>query len=235
VSTQQIRPLVTKPLFNRSDPTLLKIEISGLLFDNDGVLVDSHEAAETAWAQWGSEYKPGFQLTPSWHGRRAHDIVLELVGPAKFEVANDRINQLEQDSAGLTVALHGSVELTTSLKPGVWTVVTSANPNLARARLEAAGIPVPAELVTAYDVERGKPFGDPYLLGAKRLGLGIEQCVVFEDAEAGVAAAVDAGAGFIVGVSAKAMNTPANLVVRDLSGITFENGILYIPDENRLR
>lgn len=213
----------------------MKIEISGLLFDNDGVLVDSHPAAEAAWRQWGGEYKPGFELTPEWHGRRASEIAFELLGPERFEEANDRINQLEQDSAGLTVPLPGSVELLTSLPTGKWTVVTSANPNLAKARLAAAGLPIPAELVTAYDVERGKPFGDPYILGAQRLGLSTSQCAVFEDAEAGVAAGVDSGAGFIVGVSAKAMNTPANIVVRDLTGITFENGVLYIPDDNRLR
>lgn len=213
----------------------MQIQISGLLFDNDGVLVDSHPAAEAAWRQWGAEYKPGFELTPEWHGRRASEIAFELLGPERFEEANERINQLEQDSAGMTVPLPGSVELTTGLEAGKWTVVTSANPNLAKARLAAAGIPIPAELVTAYDVERGKPFGDPYLLGAKRLGLPITECAVFEDAEAGVAAGVDAGAGFIVGVSAKALNTPANIVVRDLSGITFADGTLYIPDDNRLR
>lgn len=213
----------------------MNVQIAGLLFDNDGVLVDSHPAAEAAWRQWAAEYKPGFELTPEWHGRRANEIAFEVLGPERFEEANNRINELEQASAGMTLPLPGSVALTTSLPVGKWTVVTSANPNLARARLEAAGIPIPAELVTAADVERGKPFGDPYLLGAKRLGLSISDCAVFEDAEAGVAAAVDAGAGFIVGVSAKALNTPANLVVHDLSGITFIDGTLYIPDENRLR
>lgn len=213
----------------------MKIEIAGLLFDNDGVLVDSHPAAEAAWREWGAEYKPGFDLTPEWHGRRANEIVMELIGPERFEEANDRINELEQYSAVQTVSLPGSVDLTRSLPKGKWTVVTSANPNLAKARLAAAGIPIPSELVTAYDVERGKPFGEAYLLGAKRLGLPIGSCAVFEDAEAGVAAGVDAGAGFIVGVSAKAMDTPANVVVRDLTGITFHDGTLYIPDENRLR
>jgi sugar-phosphatase len=101
--------------------------------------------------------------------------------------------------------------------------------------LEAAGIPVPAELVTAYDVKLGKPNPDPYLLGAERLGLLPEDCVVFEDAGAGVEAAISAGVGLVVGVSEKALNTNADIVVKDLTGITFIDGELNIPDKNRLR
>jgi len=101
--------------------------------------------------------------------------------------------------------------------------------------LQAAGIPVPAELVTANDVAQGKPFPDPYLLGAERLGVDPENCVVFEDAAAGVQAAIDAGVGLVVGVSERAIDTDADIVVKDLSGITFDGEELYIPDNNRLR
>mgnify|MGYP000603166521 CR=1 FL=1 len=208
----------------------------GLLFDNDGVLVDSHGAALVAWAKWASEFAPDFNWdAPETAGVRAIDKVRELVAPELVAQANDRINQLEQDTAGETVALGGAVALTTSLKAGEWTVCTSANANLGRARLEAAGIPVPAELVTGDDVERGKPHPDPYLLGAQRLGLDPADCVVFEDAAAGADAAVEAGVGLIVGVSARALDTAADIVVRDLSGITFVDGVLTISDKNRLR
>ena len=208
----------------------------GLLFDNDGVLVDSHGAAMLAWAQWSKEYAPDFNWdTPENAGVRAIDKVREVVAPELVESANDRINQLEQDTASATVALGGAVGLTTSLKPGQWTVCPSANVNLGRARLEAAGIPVPAELVSGDDVERGKPHPDPYLLGAERLGLDPADCVVFEDAAAGADAAVAAGVGLVVGVSARALDTAADIVVRDLNGITFVDGVLTIPDKNRLR
>ncbi|MFM5905146.1 MAG: HAD-IA family hydrolase [Micrococcales bacterium] len=214
----------------------MEFHCRGLLFDNDGVLVDSHAAAAAAWAQWATEFAPEFDWDqPVNAGRRAEDKVREQVPPELFEVANDRINELEQETAGQTVALGGAVELLTGLPAGVWTVCTSANPNLGRARLIAAGLPVPPELVTASDVSAGKPAPDPYLLGAERLGLDPADCVVFEDAQAGALAGIAAGAGLIVGVSEKALETDADIVVRDLSGITFDGEVLHIPDKNRLR
>lgn len=215
----------------------MKFYASGLLFDNDGVLVDSHAAAAEAWSIWCSEYAPHINWDDPQHaGQRAEDKVREWISsPELFEVANNRINELEQITAHTTVALAGAVELTSSLRAGIWTVCTSANPNLAKARLEAAGITVPAELVTAADVKRGKPHPDPYLLGAERLGFTAEDCVVFEDAIAGAEAAEAAGVGLIVGVSAAALDGPADIVIKDLSGITFDGDVLYIPDSNRLR
>lgn len=214
----------------------MKFYASGLLFDNDGVLVDSHQAALEAWAQWASEFAPDFVWdVPENAGRRAEDKVREQVSPELFEIANDRINELEQLSAGQTIALPGAVELVHSLREGTWTVCTSANPNLGRARLLAAGLLVPQALVTAADVARGKPHPDPYLLGAERLGFAPEDCVVFEDAAAGAEAAIAAGVGLVVGVSEKALDTEADIVVRDLTGITFDGDELVIPDKNRLR
>lgn len=214
----------------------MKFFASGLLFDNDGVLVDSHAAAAEAWAQWASEFAPKFNWdVPENAGRRAEDKVREQVAPELFEAANDRINELEQLTAGQTVALPGAVELIHSLPDGTWTVCTSANPNLGRARLLAAGLLVPPALVTAADVARGKPHPDPYLVGAQRLGFAPEDCVVFEDAPAGAEAAIAAGVGLVVGVSALALETEADIVVRDLTGITFDGDVLLIPDKNRLR
>jgi mannitol-1-/sugar-/sorbitol-6-phosphatase len=207
----------------------------GLLFDNDGVLVDSMAGAIKAWRQWGEKYFPGFELTSEHHGKRAQDLVLSMVGQELFKEADDYINALEQDLASETVPLEGAVELTTSLQPGSWTVVTSANPNLARARLTAAGIPIPDELVTAWDVTKGKPDPEPYLLGAQRLGFDIADCVVFEDAASGIQAGLDAGAGLLVGVSEHALKTKADLVVKHLGGIRLQDGELFIPDDLRLR
>lgn len=214
----------------------MRFYASGLLFDNDGVLVDSHAAAAEAWAQWASEFAPQFNWdVPENAGRRAEDKVREQVAPELFDVANDRINELEQLTAGQTVALPGAVELIHSLPDGTWTVCTSANPNLGRARLLAAGLLVPPALVTAADVARGKPHPDPYLVGAQRLGFAPEDCVVFEDAPAGAEAAIAAGVGLVVGVSALALETEADIVVRDLTGITFDGDVLVIPDKIRLR
>jgi len=214
----------------------MKFYAKGLLFDNDGVLVDSHEAARIGWEQWASEYAPHFNWdVPENAGVRAEDKVRALVAPELFDEANNRINDLEQNTAHLTVALPGARELTRSLAAGTWTVCTSANPNLGKARLEAAGIPVPEELVTAADVKNGKPFPDPYLLGAERLNLDPADCVVFEDAIAGVLAGLEAGVGLVIGVSDRALASEADIVVRDLTGITFDGHELFIPDNNRLR
>lgn len=214
----------------------MKVFASGLLFDNDGVLVDSHEAARIGWEQWSSEFAPDFYWdTPENTGIRAEDKVRELVAPELFEKANNRINELEQNTAHLTQPLPGSVELLNSLKPGTWTVCTSANANLGRARLSAAGLPVPDQLVTGDDVARGKPFPDPYLLGAERLGFDAADCVVFEDAIAGVEAAIEAGVGLVIGVSERALKSQADIVVKDLTGITFDGETLFIPDKARLR
>lgn len=214
----------------------MKYFASGLLFDNDGVLVDSHHAANVAWSKWASEFAPAFKWdVPENAGVRAEDKVREHVGPELFEVANNRINELEQLSAGETLALAGAVELLTSLKAGTWTVCTSANTNLGTARLIAAGLPVPAELVTGDHVKRGKPFPDPYLLGAERLGFEPADCVVFEDAPAGVQAGIEAGVGLVIGVGKVALKSEADIVVKDLSGITFDGETLFIPDKIRLR
>ena len=214
----------------------MKFYCSGLLFDNDGVLVDSHAAAKAAWDVWAEEYFPGYDLDKAKNaGRRAEDMVREMVSPELFMVANDRINELEQETAHMTVPLNGAKELLESLPKGVWTICTSANPNLGRARLEAAGLLIPEQLVTGDDVKRGKPFPDPYLLGAEKLGFDIADCVVFEDAEAGVQSALEAGAGLVIGVGTRGLETTADIVVKDLTGISFNGEELVISDKNRLR
>ena len=214
----------------------MKFSCSALLFDNDGVLVDSHQAAKAAWDIWAAEFSPGYDLDKANNaGRRAEDMVRELVSSDLFTVANNRINSLEQETAYMTVPLAGANELLSSLPKGVWTICTSANPNLGRARLEAAGLPIPKELVTGDDVKQGKPHPDPYLLGAKNLGFDPMDCVVFEDAEAGVISAIEAGVGLVIGVGERAKNSDADIVVRDLTDISFDGEVLVIPDEIRIR
>jgi sugar-phosphatase len=211
------------------------LRAKALLFDNDGVLVDSHAAVNKAWATLASEYGlEGFSIS-NHYGTRAQDLILQLVGEEKFEAANNRINELEQQTADQTKPLPGAVEILTSLPEGVWTICTSANSNLGRARILASGLPLPAQLVTGDDVEHGKPAPDPYLLGAKRLGFDPGDCIVFEDADAGIKAALAAGAGFVVGVSAQALATDADIVIEDLTGISFDGKQLVIPETKILR
>lgn len=214
----------------------LVLPIAGLLFDNDGVLVDSHSAAVEAWNLWSATFAPEFNWSdPTNAGIRAEDMVRRFAAQERYEEAVAYIHRLEQESAHLTKPLPGAVELLNSLTPGMWTVCTSANPRLGSARLTAAGLPVPMELVSSEDVERGKPHPDPYLLGAHRLGIDPQDCIVFEDADAGIQAGIAAGVSRVIGVSQAALEADVEIVVKDLSGLSYRDGALCIPALSRLR
>ena len=146
-----------------------------------------------------------------------------------------KIIELEIAMTYLTKPMPGAVELTTSLPAGVWTIVTSALPELAHARLNKAGIPIPNELVTSSDVSKGKPDPEPYLVGARKLKTDINECVVFEDAPNGILSGKRSGAGLVVGVGESAMDSEADLVIRNLAGISFDGKLLTINSEYRLR
>ena len=210
-------------------------EASGLLFDNDGVLVDSMGTVDGSWGEWSKTYSPGFQISYEHHGRRASEIVASLVGDELFEEALAEINRLELELTHLTTAMPGAKKLLESLERGTWTVVTSAGKDLGTSRLKAAGLPVPDELVSADDVSSGKPNPEPYLMGAKKLSLDISECIVFEDAPSGVAAGVAAGAKAVVGIGEEVMESKADVVISSLEGISFLGGKLELPDSKRLR
>jgi sugar-phosphatase len=154
---------------------------------------------------------------------------------ADFDEAYAFINNLELGTAGSTVALPGSLALLSSLPAGSWTICTSAGLELGLARVRAAGLPVPLEFVCGDDVAFGKPAPDPYLLGASRLGLLPSQCVVFEDAVAGVTSARAAGVGVVVGIGSRVLDADVSCVVSSLEGITWVNGVLTIPESSLLK
>lgn len=210
--------------------------MAGLLFDNDGVLVDSHPAAVEAWTKWCSVYSPGLDWdAQGTAGVRAEDMVRMWAPLESFDEANDYINALELETAGTTVALPGSMALLSSLPAGSWTICTSANAALGRARVLAAGLPLPLEFVCGDDVSAGKPAPDPYLLGASRLGLSPADCVVFEDAVAGVESARAAGVGVVVGIGPRVLDAAVDCVVSSLDGITWAAGVLSVPKSSLLK
>ena len=207
------------------------ISATGFLFDSDGVLVDSLEAAAQAWDAWALEHAPSYNFrTDMVHGTRAGDIVAGLVTADLFVEAERALLDAELATVDGTVAIAGAIALTASLPAGSWTVVTSAAHDLARARLAAAGLAAPASLVTAEDVSRGKPDPEPYRRGAELVGIDPAHCVVFEDAPAGIQAAFDAGIGTIIGVGASALGTQATLVVPDLTAVSYVDGALQVDD-----
>jgi sugar-phosphatase len=207
----------------------------GLLFDNDGVLSDSLASVDAAWAKWSEKYSPNFVISFEHHGRRAREIIQDLLPQDEFEQAHQLIEKLEIELTYLTKAMPGAIELTSMSPIGSWTVVTSATLDLAKARLNKAGIRIPAELITGDDVSHGKPNPEPYLKAAEKLRIPIQDCVVFEDAPNGIAAGVGSGAGLVVGVGQEALETQANLVVKSLQGISFDGKELSIPEQIRLR
>jgi mannitol-1-/sugar-/sorbitol-6-phosphatase len=204
--------------------------VSGLLFDNDGVLSDSLEQAVLAWKRWAAEYAPHFDVDTQFeHGVPARELIARLVKP---ELVEEAFAALEADEIAVshnTVALAGARELTASLAVGTWAVVTSATPELARVRLAAAGIDATV-VVTADDVSRGKPHPEPYLAGARAIGVEPANCVVFEDAPAGVRAALAAGIGVIVGIGDEVRGEGATLIVDSLAHVSWADGLLSVRD-----
>lgn len=191
---------------------------TALLFDNDGVLVDSNAAGEAAWHEWALAHglKPAAVLA-GVHGRRSRETVALFLPPDLAADATAHIDALELASAGRTRPLPGAAELIGAVPDGARAVVTSAPRALVLARLKAAGIPVPAVVVTSEDVSAGKPAPDPYLVAAASLGLAAAECAVFEDSANGVAAALAAGAGTVVGVGSSALGRGCDVVIPDLT------------------
>ena len=210
--------------------------VDGLLFDCDGVLVNSDAAAAVAWNEWAEEYAPGFDFDRDIiHGRPARETIAELVPAADVDRADHALMLKEVETAPLVRALPGARDLLLALPTGRFTIVTSAVALVARARLHAAGLPCPDDLVTFDDVARGKPAPDPYRLGAQRLGVDPRRAVVFEDADAGVESAQAARIGLTVGIGTRGLETRATLVLADLTGIRFDGTRLHVNDAVQLR
>ncbi|GAA2664937.1 HAD-IA family hydrolase [Streptomyces vastus] len=214
----------------------MKIPCQGLLFDNDGVLVDSDAGVDQAWSRWARERGlPAEEVTAMVHGRRSADTVALLVDdPAERAAALAEIDRLEIEAAALTTALPGALDLLTALPQGSWAVVTSGVTALARARLAAAGLPVPPVLITADDVTHGKPAPDGYRAAAEKLGVDPAGAVVFEDSVAGARAGAAAGA-CVIGVGPRGLDTDASVVVADLRGLTWQDGVLGLAEARLLR
>jgi sugar-phosphatase len=177
---------------------MVEVTCSGLLFDLDGVLVDSTPAVARVWSKWALRH--GFdpeETVRRAHGRPSLETVRELLPNSDYVAENEVVLRGEiEDTAGV-VPLPGARELLDSLPPGRWAIVTSCSRPLAEVRLKAAGLPIPRRLLTSDDVKNGKPDPEPYRKGAALLGFPAPKCLVFEDAPAGVRAGKAAG-GLVV-------------------------------------
>jgi sugar-phosphatase len=173
---------------------------SAFLFDMDGTLTNSVAAAERVWSQW-AEGK-GLNVAdflPTIHGVRCIDTLRRLNQPGVDpEREADLLAQAEIDDVEGVVSIEGAARFLAALPAERWAVVTSAPRLLAERRILAAGLPLPQIMVSAEDVEHGKPAPDCFLLAARKLGVKPNECLVFEDAPAGIAAAEAAGAKVMV-------------------------------------
>ena len=183
-----------------SESTLSGRSFGALLFDLDGTIINSIAAAERAWSAWAERH--GLDVAaflPAIHGVRGIETITKLALPGVDPATEaDTILQAEMEDVDGVVPIDGAAGFLASLPPDRWAIVTSSPRRLALRRLAAAGLPVPAVLVTAEDVARGKPAPDCFLLAAERLGQRIEDCLVFEDAPAGIKAAEAAGAAVVM-------------------------------------
>lgn len=163
---------------------------SAVLFDLDGVLVDSTGSVERQWRIWAREQGiDGDKVMAVGHGVRAIEVI-RAVAPHLDAVSEARkLERREIDDRDGIVVMPGALDLVRAIPEGEWCVVTSGTHHLASERLRSVGLPVPRVLVAADDVINGKPHPEPYLKGAELLGVNPAECLVIEDAPAGIRAA----------------------------------------------
>lgn len=183
-----------------SETDLPQRTYAAFLFDMDGTILTSIKAAERVWGQWAKGHGLDVEaFLPTIHGKRTEETIrgLELQGVDPVAEAAFITRAEIEDVAGIE-AIEGAAAFLDSLPRERWAIVTSAPRLLAEARIAAAGLPTPSVLVAAEDVERGKPAPDPFLLGARKLGVAPADCLVFEDTLAGLKSAEAAGMDSIV-------------------------------------
>jgi mannitol-1-/sugar-/sorbitol-6-phosphatase len=178
---------------------MTQIQCAALLFDMDGVLINSTPAVARVWGRWAVEH--GFnpeEVIAHAHGRPSLATIREYLPDADHEAENREVERREIEDLEGIVPLPGALDLLRSLPTDRWTIVTSCTRPLAKVRIQAAGLPLPKRLITSDDVTHGKPHPEPYLKAATILGFPPLSCIVFEDVPAGIQAGKAAG-GKVIG------------------------------------
>ncbi len=216
---------------NNSSP-LFHIDCNACLFDFDGVLVDSTGNILRHWKAWADRHGIDMnEINRAVHGMRAVE-TMRIVAP-HLDIEKEARLFMESamhDFEGIN-AYEGACDLLSSLPIDSWAVVTSAREQVVKMRMIKTGLPVPRVLIAADDVKEGKPSPEPYLAGANRIGVSPENCVVVEDAPAGILAGKRAGMQ-VVAVSTthtkeELLASGADFVVERLADISVkdpENG-----------
>ncbi|AYO85625.1 HAD-IA family hydrolase [Methylobacterium brachiatum] len=206
---------------------------AAFLFDMDGTIISSIASADRAWTRWAQSHGLDVaRFLPTIHGVRSVDTIRRLGLPGVDpEAEAAAITQAEIEDVGDIAEIPGARAFLQALPPERWAIVTSAPRELALRRLDAAGMPVPALLVAAEDIDQGKPAPDCFLLAAERLGVAAADCLVFEDAPAGIQAGAAAGATVVVVTATHhAPIETAHATIPDYRALTVDAG----PDGLRI-
>lgn len=190
-----------------------------VLFDMDGTLVDSRSACEKLMRSWALRNGLDAELiSAAVQGRTNRDIVREFTPHLPVNEESARLNEEELLYREGNVAIQGAREVLSAIPAGSWALVTSASRRVAEMRLECAGLPEPAVLISSDDVRQGKPDPEGYLIAAERLGVAPELCLVIEDTPAGLEAARMAGMQ-ILGITTTFPSTEldADICITDLT------------------
>jgi sugar-phosphatase len=212
-----------------------RFECRAILFDLDGVLVDSRAYVEEQWRRWAvSKNLPVEPFLRVCHGRRALETI--RLGAPHLDAAAE-VAAFRPDNVPIRTAIgpiDGAAALLPLLPPESWAVATSGSRAMAVARLEEAGLPLPQVLICAEDVQHGKPDPHVYLLAAAAVAAPPSECLVVEDAPAGIQAARAAGMQ-VVGLTTTHSRgeLQADAWASSLAGIQLE-GIVQGPTGTRL-
>jgi len=177
---------------------MIILKCRALLFDLDGVLIDSTPAVARVWHGWATAH--GFdpeKVVKMAHGRPSRTTIRELLPHADIDKEDLEVERREIEDLEGVVPLPGTRRLLDSLPPDRWTIATSCTRQLAEVRLRAAGLPIPKTMITSSDVRIGKPDPEPYLKAAASLNCSPDDCVVVEDAPAGIRSGKAAGSRVI--------------------------------------
>ena len=179
----------------------LAFSCAAILFDLDGVLVDSTRSVARQWRQWAIDtgIDPEAVLAVA-HGVRSIEVIRRMAPHLDAEKETLALEKREAADLDGVVVMPGAAELLKSIPAARWCVVTSGTRHLATSRLRLGNLPIPDVLVTADEVANGKPHPEPYLKGAQLLGVDPTQCLVIEDAPAGIRSA-HAGGMKAVGIT----------------------------------
>ena len=203
-----------------------------ILFDLDGVLVDSTASVARTWRTWAEHHNlDPKKIIPAAHGHRTIETVREFAPHLDAEMEAVELEQAEANNVEGLRLVEGAADLIAQIPADRWAICTSGTHVLASSRLRAVGLPIPQVLISSEMVRNGKPHPEPYVLSAQRLGYAASDCLVLEDSPPGIVSGKRAGAAVIAVATTYPVSElkNADAIVSDLRAIA------VTVDGNRLR